>query len=29
VFKTTNPNIVIHLVAQSTVDDKIPLSEYY
>ena len=29
VFKITKPNIVIHLAAQSTVDEKIPLSEYY
>jgi UDP-glucose 4-epimerase len=29
VFQITKPNIVIHLAAQSTVDEKIPLSEYY
>jgi UDP-glucose 4-epimerase len=29
VFKITKPNIVIHLAAQSTIDEKIPLSEYY
>jgi UDP-glucose 4-epimerase len=29
IFKITKPNIVIHLAAQSTVDEKIPLSEYY
>lgn len=28
-FKITKPNIVVHLAAQSTVDEKIPLSEYY
>ena len=29
VFKIAKPNIVVHLAAQSTVDEKIPLSEYY
>lgn len=29
VFKITKPNIVIHLAAQSTIDERIPLSEYY
>ena len=29
VFKITKPNIVVHLAAQSTVDEKISLSEYY
>lgn len=29
VFKITKPNIVIHLAAQSMIDERIPLSEYY
>ena len=29
VFQITKPNIVVHLAAQSTVDEKISLSEYY
>jgi UDP-glucose 4-epimerase len=29
VFQITKPNIVVHLAAQSTVDEQISLSEYY